>query len=312
LDALTNPTATDLMDSVTVPHATQHANANDAIEAIQAELGTDPAGASATVKARLDAVDSDSRWTDARTPTAHKTSHEDGGSDELTLAQSQVANLTTDLAAKSPATCLYLAGSTGSYVSAPDTAGVSVVGDIDLRCKIALDDWTPAATVRVFSKYGTNPQISWVMSILTTGHLRLTWIDSGGTAITKDSTVAPTVADGATLSIRISLDVDNGASGNDVTFYMSTDDGANWTQLGSTVTTAGVTSIRDSTAPVEVGSWAGGAAGPAGKFFSAQILSGIAGTIVADWRGDTPAARYRDAYGNVFTVNGTANGWMVA
>jgi hypothetical protein len=45
------------MNSVTVPHATQHANANDAIEAIQTELGTDPAGASATVKARLDALD---------------------------------------------------------------------------------------------------------------------------------------------------------------------------------------------------------------------------------------------------------------
>ncbi len=57
LDALTNPTATDTMDSVTVPHATQHANANDAIEAVQAELGTDPAGASATVKARLDTLD---------------------------------------------------------------------------------------------------------------------------------------------------------------------------------------------------------------------------------------------------------------
>lgn len=42
----------------------------------------------------------DSRLADARTPTAHKTSHQSGGSDELTLAQSQVTNLTTDLAGK--------------------------------------------------------------------------------------------------------------------------------------------------------------------------------------------------------------------
>jgi hypothetical protein len=47
-------------------------------------------------------VDSDSRLTDARTPTAHATSHESGGSDELTLAQSQVTNLTSDLSAKAP------------------------------------------------------------------------------------------------------------------------------------------------------------------------------------------------------------------
>lgn len=56
LDALTNPTASDTLDSVTVPHADQHANANDAIEAIEAELGTDPAGTFSTVVARLNAM----------------------------------------------------------------------------------------------------------------------------------------------------------------------------------------------------------------------------------------------------------------
>jgi len=57
LDNFSNPTATDYLDSATVPHATQHANTNDAIEAIEGELGTNPKGAKATVKARLDDVD---------------------------------------------------------------------------------------------------------------------------------------------------------------------------------------------------------------------------------------------------------------
>lgn len=35
LDAFTNPTATDALNSETVPHADQHADANDAIEAMQ-------------------------------------------------------------------------------------------------------------------------------------------------------------------------------------------------------------------------------------------------------------------------------------
>jgi len=39
LDALTNPTPTDNLDSVTVPHDLQHANANDAIEALEAKVG---------------------------------------------------------------------------------------------------------------------------------------------------------------------------------------------------------------------------------------------------------------------------------
>lgn len=54
LDSFTNPTGTDALNSATVPHADQHANANDAVEAVQAELGVTPSGAYATVAARLD------------------------------------------------------------------------------------------------------------------------------------------------------------------------------------------------------------------------------------------------------------------
>ena len=62
---------------------------------------------------------SDTRLTDARTPTAHKTSHQSGGSDEITLAQAQVTNLTTDLSAKAP-----LASPTFTGVPAAPTAAV--------------------------------------------------------------------------------------------------------------------------------------------------------------------------------------------
>ena len=41
LDAFTNPSSTDSMDSVSVPHATQHADLNDAVEALQAKVGAD-------------------------------------------------------------------------------------------------------------------------------------------------------------------------------------------------------------------------------------------------------------------------------
>ena len=40
IDTFVNPTATDPMDSGTVPHATQHANVNDAVAAMQAVLMT--------------------------------------------------------------------------------------------------------------------------------------------------------------------------------------------------------------------------------------------------------------------------------
>lgn len=55
LDALPNPTSGNTMLSPS--HSTQHSNANDAIEAVQATLGTNPQGGSATVKDRIAAAE---------------------------------------------------------------------------------------------------------------------------------------------------------------------------------------------------------------------------------------------------------------
>lgn len=63
LDSLSNPAGSDPQSS---GHAAQHGNANDAIEAIEGELGTDPAGASATVKARFESIEANSWVTSAR------------------------------------------------------------------------------------------------------------------------------------------------------------------------------------------------------------------------------------------------------
>lgn len=57
LDNLLNPTANDALNSLTVPHHLQHANANDALEAIQTVLGVNPAGSHLTVKDRIIAAE---------------------------------------------------------------------------------------------------------------------------------------------------------------------------------------------------------------------------------------------------------------
>ena len=38
LDTFTNPSSSDAMDSVSVPHATQHSDLNDAVEALEAKV----------------------------------------------------------------------------------------------------------------------------------------------------------------------------------------------------------------------------------------------------------------------------------
>jgi len=57
LDNLINPTANDTLNSVTVPHHLQHANVNDALEAVQTVLGVSPAGSHLTVKDRIIAAE---------------------------------------------------------------------------------------------------------------------------------------------------------------------------------------------------------------------------------------------------------------
>lgn len=57
LDVLQNPDPNDRLNSTQVPHHQQHADANDAIEAIQAVLGANPAGSYLTIKDRVIAAE---------------------------------------------------------------------------------------------------------------------------------------------------------------------------------------------------------------------------------------------------------------
>lgn len=240
-----------------------------------------------------------------------------GNSTALDTSQEtfEVKGLSVTQPTKLPLSALYLPGTSGNYVSTPDAAGLDVTGDIDIRIKAALDDWTPAANTALVAKYifGTNNR-SYQLRVNTTGTLSLVWSTDGtsGTVVTATSTVAPTVNDGEFLWVRATLDVDNGASGKDVKFYTSTD-GWVWTQLGTTVTTAGTTSIFASTAPLEVGASENGTNTLlAGKVARWTVLSGIEGTPVASGDTTTPDDTFRDGQGNLWTVNGSGWSWKYA
>src|SRR3990167_5666653 len=211
------------------------------------------------------------------------------------------------------ASVLYLPGVAGNYVSTPDSAALSITGDIDIRVKVALDDWTPAANTCLLGKYvAAGSNISYLFYVGTSGLFRFQWTTNGTTASVVNSTVANSITNGATKWGRVTMDVDNGVVGNDVKFYTS-DDGASWTQLGATVTTAGVTSIYDGTASVAIGAIDSGVSMLlAGNVYYAEIRNGIDGTIVGSYDSIFPASRYRDPQGNIWTVNGTANGWQKA
>lgn len=58
LDAFTNPTSTDDLDTAGVLHDEQHANTNDAIEALEAKVGIDGSAVTTSLDYRVDALES--------------------------------------------------------------------------------------------------------------------------------------------------------------------------------------------------------------------------------------------------------------
>ena len=53
LDSFTNPSSSDAMDSVSVPHATQHSDVNDAVEALQAKVGADSSAVTSSLDYKI-------------------------------------------------------------------------------------------------------------------------------------------------------------------------------------------------------------------------------------------------------------------
>lgn len=168
--------------------------------------------------------------------------------------------------------------------SAPDTTQLSVTGDIDLRCDLEADSWVNGeASYDLIRKYTTTGnQRSYNFQVLSTGFLRLQWSNDGTTVLSSTSTLVVPITTGR-LSVRVTLDVNNGAGGNTVAFYYSTDTNlstASWTALGSSVVTAGTTSIFDSTATCFIGFVSLNTHYI--RIYSCEIRNGIASTVVGN------------------------------
>jgi lysophospholipase L1-like esterase len=170
---------------------------------------------------------------------------------------------------------------TGGFMWFPHTAAQSIVGDIDVRVKVAMNDWTPATNQVLVSKFGGVGKNAWRFYVNASGRPVFEWSTNGAYALPSIvASVSPTVADGTELWLRATLDVDNGSGGYTATLYTSAD-GSSWTTLGSAVTTtAGVTNIFDANNQMELGSRASGADILAGKVFEVEVRKGIDGPTV--------------------------------
>lgn len=199
-----------------------------------------------------------------------------------------------------------LSGASGTYASTPDAAALDIVGDLDLRVRVAMNDWTPAAESTLIAKYtATGNQRSYGLAVTTGGNLIFRWSENGTAEKTATSSVATSFTDGTAHWVRATIDVDTGATDAAITFYTS-EDGTTWTQLGAVQANGGATtSIFASTAVLELGGQTLGTVNRlAGKIFSAQVRSGIGGTVVANPLATTTSLG--DDTPRTWTLNGAA------
>ena len=206
-----------------------------------------------------------------------------------------------------------------SRVRAISNSSLNITGDIDLRIECEPESWNQEQVL--LSKWALPAVVddgfalktaSWMFYLNSIGTLSFTWDDGGvdpalSTHTVTSTAVVPTVI---RQYLRVTMDVNNGASGSTATFYTSTD-GSSWTQLGNTVVSTGTTVIGASVAPVNIGAMEPGVTefgsitnfkefGPSnpfgfedftffapvvnsfvGKIYNASIRNGIAGTVVA-------------------------------
>lgn len=206
---------------------------------------------------------------------------------------------------------LSLPGTDNSVVTTPDSAALSITGDIDVRMLIQAADYTPTSDQILLAKWGSsNAERSWRLWLRSGGGLQ--WVVRGAAEVTTNSTAtlgSVGITDGMAVWVRVTHDVDNGAGGNAVQFFYS-HDASTWTQLGTTVTNAGTGSINDSASQIEIGRNADHVGRYIGKVHAVEIRQGIAGTVRAspDFTSQSSAVTsVTDAQGNVWTLGSAAS-----
>ena len=205
---------------------------------------------------------------------------------------------------------LDLPGGAGDYASSPD--GGWVPGqELDLQAKLALDDWTPAASSVIFGQTDiTFAQASVIWGVDNAGRLSLTWFTAGGVIVAPVSSVLG-FENGSTHHLRVTLDVDNGAGQYEVKFYETFDDGASWVQIGATATGAATAVPRNSLQDFTLGST------PAGFPMAGQIYLFVFGVAIG---AENMRVRFTDGqrfvggapsgtgyFGSTWTVHGAAS-----
>lgn len=194
----------------------------------------------------------------------------------------------------------------GEYLSTPDSAALSITGDLDIRFLGALNDWASATVQVIASKWSAAAGQRSFLFTIAAGVMSLQWTTNGTTINTATATAPVSYTGSEDGSLRVSLDIDNGEGVYEVNFYQSSDRSQTWQIVGNTITGGSTTSIFDSTTQVEIGSYGSGTLNClSGKIYNCNFRAGLSGSPVASFNADKG-----NAYSNTITAN-TGEVWTI-
>lgn len=196
-----------------------------------------------------------------------------------------------------------------------DKTSLLIAADIDVRVDVEPRSWND--TQFLMGKWSTDSSLAglrqWAFVITTDGKLALKWSTDGTTLTNSIESTLQVPTDTPRKAVRVTIDVNNGAAGHTVTFYTSDTIAGSWTQLGDAVVTSGTTSIyaANPAQGLTLGAESTDAddgATPSygtlrGRFYGAELYSGIAGTKVADidFTGLTTGTKtFTDVHNNIW------------
>lgn len=171
----------------------------------------------------------------------------------------------------------------GTAGIAQTTTAASGPAGLDIRAKVDHPSWAPAGNQAIIGRdSGIAPNQEYELVLQPDGTLVLYWWDSGNVVQGQPSTASLTSVGAVAsrpMTVRVTMQPSNGSNVWEVKYYYSTDDGATWTQLGTTRNGVAPSSVATTTATLILGAVSSGAAWP-GKAWWGEVRD-FAGNIIA-------------------------------
>lgn len=208
--------------------------------------------------------------------------------------------------------------SLGSNAQVASIAALNLTNDLDVRIDLHLKTMDPDGANAVIVGRGAEAgPFSWRVEVLPDHRVTLLWSDDGTPPFSQLTSTVPVLPMSARSTLRVTLDVNNGAAGHDVRFYLGDSVGGTFSQVGPTVTGSGTTSIFTATEPLVIGSQSDLPVASAidADVYAFQLRNGIAGSVIvdADFTAQVSGVTaFVDSTGLLWTVNGSgelSNRW---